>query len=102
MPLKKKATRAVDWRAQIHARPLPMLGLAFGGGVLSTAAGLVLASDDEGNFRAVNASDGRILWQAALGASPAGAAAMTYMLDVRQWIVTSAGSTIRAFALPAR
>ena len=40
--------------------------LAFGGGVLSTAAGLVFASDDEGNFRAVNASDGRILWQAAL------------------------------------
>ena len=32
--LKHKATRVVDWRAQVRARPLPMLGLAFGGGVL--------------------------------------------------------------------
>jgi alcohol dehydrogenase (cytochrome c) len=90
-------------RWEIPYKPLPSTQmLAFGGGVLSTAAGLVFASDDEGNFRAVNASDGRVLWQAALGASPAGAAPMTYMLDGRQWIVTSAGSTIRAFALPAR
>ena len=63
-------------RWEIAYKPLPSTQmLAFGGGVLSTAAGLVFASDDEGNFRAVNASDGRILWQAALGASPAGAAA---------------------------
>jgi alcohol dehydrogenase (cytochrome c) len=68
--------------------------------VLSTAAGLVFASDDEGNFRAVSASDGRVLWQALLGASPAGAAAMTYMLDGRQWIVIAAGATVRGFALP--
>lgn len=75
--------------------------LAFGGGVLTTAAGLVFASDDEGNFRAVDSGTGRVLWQSSLGASPAGAAAMTYMLDGRQWIVIAAGATIRAFALPA-
>ena len=70
---------------------------AFGGGVLSTATGLVFASDDEGNFRAVNSSDGQVLWDTTLGASPAGAAPMTYMLDGRQWIVTAAGSMLRAF-----
>ncbi len=81
--------------------PLPSTRMmAFGGGVLSTAAGLVFASDDEGNFRAVNSADGRVLWQAQLGASPAGAAPMTYMLDGRQWVVTAVGSTLRAFALP--
>ena len=86
---------------EIKYTPLPSSRmLAFGGGVLSTAAGLVFASDDEGNFRAVNASDGRILWQSPLGASPAGAAAMTYMLDVRQWVVIAAGATVRGFALP--
>jgi glucose dehydrogenase len=74
---------------------------AFGGGVLSTAAGLVFASDDEGNFRAVNAVDGRVLWETKLGASPAGAAPMTYMLDGRQWVVIAAGSMIKAFMLPA-
>lgn len=76
--------------------------LAFGGGVMSTAAGLVFASDDEGNFRAVSSSDGRVLWQTTLGASPAGAAPMTYMLDGRQWVVIAAGATMRAFALEAR
>ena len=86
---------------EVKYNPLPSArGLAFGGGVLSTAAGLVFASDDEGNFRAVNATDGRVLWQTQVGASPAGAAPMTYMLDGQQWIVTAAGSTIRAFALP--
>jgi alcohol dehydrogenase (cytochrome c) len=85
---------------EIAYSPLPSTRmLAFGGGVLSTAAGLVFASDDEGNFRAVNSSDGRVLWQVKLGASPAGAAPMTYMLDGRQWVVIAAGSALRAFAL---
>ena len=79
--------------------PLPSARMAaFGGGVLSTASGLVFAADDEGNFRAVNSDDGRVLWQAPLGASPAGAAPMTYMLDGRQWVVIAAGATVRAFA----
>ena len=88
---------------EIAYSPLPSTRmLAFGGGVLSTAAGLVFASDDEGNFRAVSSSDGQVLWQVKLGASPAGAAPMTYMLDGRQWVVIAAGSTLRAFALPVR
>src|SRR5687767_4798789 len=53
---------------EIKYTPLPSTRLlAFGGGVLSTAAGLVFASDDEGNFRAISADDGRVLWQAPLG-----------------------------------
>jgi alcohol dehydrogenase (cytochrome c) len=73
--------------------------LAFGGGVMSTASGLVFASDDEGNFRAVSSADGRVLWQTPLGASPAGAAPMTFMLDGRQWVVIAAGPMLKAFAL---
>jgi alcohol dehydrogenase (cytochrome c) len=81
--------------------PLPSTrGAAFGGGVLSTAAGLVFAADDDGNFRAVNSDDGKVLWQPQVSASPAGAAPMTYMLDGRQWVVVAAGATVRAFALP--
>ena len=84
-------------------RPLPSTQMAaFGGGVLSTASGLVFAADDEGNFRAVSSDDGRVLWQAQLGASPAGAAPMTYMFEGRQWVVIAAGSALHAFALPPK
>ncbi|RPI57331.1 MAG: hypothetical protein EHM55_02265 [Acidobacteria bacterium] len=100
MVLRALDATSGEKRWEVKYTPLPSTrGLAFGGGVLSTAAGLVFAADDEGNFRGVNASDGRVLWQAQLGASPAGAAPITYMLDGRQWIVTAAGPTIRAFAL---
>jgi alcohol dehydrogenase (cytochrome c) len=88
---------------EVPYTPLPSTRmLAFGGGVMSTAAGLVFASDDEGNFRAVSASDGRVLWHAALGASPAGAAPMSHMMDGRQWVVIAAGARVKAFALPSR
>lgn len=32
--LRHRATEAVNWRAQVDARPMTMLGIAFGGGVL--------------------------------------------------------------------
>jgi hypothetical protein len=35
--LKDKVKSAVDWRAQFKERPLAMMGLAFGGGVLLSA-----------------------------------------------------------------
>jgi hypothetical protein len=35
--LKDKVKSAVDWRAQFEERPLAMMGLAFGGGVLLSA-----------------------------------------------------------------
>lgn len=89
------------WEIPYNRLPSTQM-LAFGGGVLSTASGLVFASDDEGNFRAVSSADGRLLWQTKLGASPAGAAPMTYMLDGRQWVVISVGSMLKAFSLPAR
>ena len=86
---------------EVAYTPLPSTHMAaFGGGVLSTASGLVFAADDEGNFRAVGSDDGRVFWQTKLGASPAGAAPMTYMFEGRQWVVIAAGSALHAFALP--
>jgi hypothetical protein len=35
--LRNKVKNAVDWRAQFEQRPLAMIGLAFGGGVLLSA-----------------------------------------------------------------
>ena len=68
-------------------------------GVMSTASGLVFAGDNEGNFIAVDARTGKPLWHYPTGASIWGAAAITYMLDGRQYVLIPSGTTLVAFAL---
>ena len=68
-------------------------------GVMSTAAGLVFAGDNEGNFLAFAAATGEHLWHYQTGAPIWGAAAMTFMLDGRQHVLIPAGGTLMAFAL---
>jgi alcohol dehydrogenase (cytochrome c) len=68
-------------------------------GVTSTASGVVFSGDNEGNFLAFDARTGRNLWRYQTGASIWGAAAMTYMLDGRQFVVIPSGGTLMAFAL---
>jgi PQQ-dependent dehydrogenase (methanol/ethanol family) len=69
-------------------------------GVMSTASGLVFAGDNEGNFMAVDARTGKALWHYPTGASIWGAAAATYMLDGRQYVLIPSGTNLTAFALP--
>jgi PQQ-dependent dehydrogenase (methanol/ethanol family) len=69
-------------------------------GVMSTASGLVFAGDNEGNFMAVDARTGRPLWHYPTGASIWGAAATTFLLDGRQFVLIPSGTTLVAFALP--
>jgi hypothetical protein len=53
-----------------------------------------------GDFSAFDAVSGKPLWHCPTGASIWGAAAMTYMLDGRQYVLIASGSTLVAFALP--
>ena len=69
-------------------------------GVMSTASGLVFAGNNEGDFMAFDSRSGKQLWRYPMGASIWGAAAMTYMLDGRQYVLIPSGSTMVAFALP--
>jgi alcohol dehydrogenase (cytochrome c) len=69
-------------------------------GVMSTASGLVFAGDNEGNFLAVDARSGKPLWHYPTGASIWGAAATTFLLDGRQYVLIPSGTTLTAFALP--
>jgi alcohol dehydrogenase (cytochrome c) len=69
-------------------------------GVMSTASGLVFAGDNEGNFMAVDARSGKALWHYPTGASIWGAAATTFLLDGRQFVLIPSGTTLVAFALP--
>ena len=69
-------------------------------GVMSTASGLVFTGDQEGNFIAFDSATGDELWHYQTGTSIWGAAAMTYMLDSRQYVLIPSGSVLFAFALP--
>ena len=70
-------------------------------GVMSTAAGVVFAGDNEGNFMAFDARNGKNLWYYPTGAPIWGAAPMTFQIDGRQYVMIGSGTSITAFALPA-
>jgi alcohol dehydrogenase (cytochrome c) len=74
----------------------PTLSLA---GVTSTASGVVFAGDNEGYFNAFDARSGKRLWSYRMGSPIYGAAATTYMLEGKQYVLLPAGSTLVAFAL---
>ena len=67
-------------------------------GVMSTASGVVFAGDHEGYFNAFERKTGKRLWSYRTGSPIWGAAASTYMLDGRQYVLIPSGNTIVAFA----
>ena len=71
------------------------------GGLMSTASGLLFTGDNDGYFYAFESATGKQLWRFQTGAPVWGSAPITYMLDGRQWVLTTAGLTFTAFALPA-
>jgi alcohol dehydrogenase (cytochrome c) len=93
----QKVLRAIDIQTGNIIWEHPQTGPANSwGGVLSTAGGLVFFGDDNGDFAAVAARTGNLLWQfhanALWKASP-----MTYMAGGRQFIAVAAGPNIIAF-----
>ncbi|MFP5226949.1 MAG: acido-empty-quinoprotein group A [Acidobacteriota bacterium] len=70
-----------------------------GAGVMTTASGLTMTGDSHGNLLALATSNGRTLWHAGMG-SPMQSSPISYELDGRQYIVTSAGGVMFAWALP--
>jgi alcohol dehydrogenase (cytochrome c) len=70
-----------------------------GAGVLTTDSGLTFTGDAFGNLLALKTSDGTTLWHAGQGghmeSSP-----ISYELDGRQYVLTSSGSVLFAWALP--
>ena len=55
----------------------------------------------DGYLYAFEAAAGKELWKFPLGTPVWGSAPVTHMFDGRQWVVTAAGLTFTAFALPA-
>jgi len=70
-----------------------------GAGVLTTDSGLTFTGDGLGNFLALDSSDGKTLWHAGSGSHIA-SSPITYELDGRQYLLTSSGGVLFAWALP--
>jgi alcohol dehydrogenase (cytochrome c) len=68
-------------------------------GTLATAGGLVFCADSQGNFFALDAGDGKPLWNIQLGNSVR-ANPITYAVDGKQYVVGEAGNAVSVFSLP--
>ena len=72
-----------------------------GAGVLTTDSGLTFTGDAMGNFLALDSSNGKTLWHAGSG-SEIVSSPTTYQLDGRQYVLTSSGGVLFAWALPEK
>ncbi len=70
-----------------------------GAGVLTTDSGLTFTGDAHGNVLALRTADGKTLWHTGTGISMQ-SSPITYELDGRQYVVTSSGGVLFAWALP--
>ena len=68
---------------------------------MATAGGLVFAGDANGRFKALDQTNGEVLWEINLG-SPVLGFPITYTVDGKQYVVasTSDESNLFVFALP--
>ncbi len=95
-----KFLRAVDIQTGEIKWEVPQVSGATtaSAGLFSTASGLVFFGENSGSFMAVDAGNGKILWQFQTNqvwkSSP-----MTYMFDNKQYVAVAAGQDIVAFAL---
>ena len=92
------AVRAIDPATSKIRWELKHLSPSWSG-VLSTAGGLVFTGDVDGNFMALDAATGKILWHFQCGASVY-ASPMTYAIDGKQYVAIAAGTALFAFGLP--
>ena len=95
----QKVLRAIDIQTGAIEWEVPQEGSGNSwGGTLATAGGLVFVADDSGALVAVDASNGKQLWQFQANthwkASP-----MTYVFDKHQHVAIAAGPTIISFGL---
>jgi len=68
------------------------------GGILTTASNVLFGGGRDGQFVALDARDGKLLWETNLGPSVS-AGPMSYMVNGKQFISVQAGSALYTFAL---
>jgi len=68
------------------------------GGVLTTASNVLFAGGRNGQFIALDARDGKLLWETNLGPSVS-AGPMSYMVNGKQYVSVQCGMSLFTFAL---
>jgi alcohol dehydrogenase (cytochrome c) len=68
------------------------------GGILTTASNVLFGGGRDGQFVALDARDGKLLWETNLGPSVS-AGPMSYLVNGKQYISVQAGSALYTFAL---
>jgi len=67
-------------------------------GILTTATGLVFTGAQDGNFYALDARDGKPLWNFQTGGQIHGGV-VTYLVEGKQYVAVAAGTGLFTFAL---
>jgi alcohol dehydrogenase (cytochrome c) len=96
----KAVLEAIDYQTGKIRWSHDLSGSGAGAGVLTTASGLIFTGDAMGNVLALRTSDGKTLWHAGAG-SQMQSSPITYELDGKQYILTSAGGVLFSWTLPA-
>ncbi len=68
------------------------------GGILTTASNMLFAGGRDGQFVALDARDGKLLWETNLGPSVS-AGPMTYMVNGKQYVSIQCGNALYTFTL---
>jgi alcohol dehydrogenase (cytochrome c) len=84
------ATGKLRWEFKLLTPPMA--------GLLSTAGGLVFGGTEEGNFFALDAENGKPLWDMQLGAAIR-SNPMSFAVDGKQFVAIPAGSALFVFGL---
>jgi alcohol dehydrogenase (cytochrome c) len=74
------------------------LGDTTWAGVLTTASDLLFSGGRDGNFYALNARTGELLWRISLGGQ-INSGPMSYSVNGKQYITVAAGTSLFAFAV---
>jgi alcohol dehydrogenase (cytochrome c) len=69
------------------------------GGVLTTRSNVLFAGGRDGQFVALDARDGKLLWQTRLAMTSVSAGPITYMVNGKQYVSIQCGGTLFTFAL---
>jgi alcohol dehydrogenase (cytochrome c) len=93
------AVRAIDPKTGNKAWDFRLNAASTEGGIMTTASDVVFAGGRDGQFVALDARNGKLLWQTLLGKSVA-AGPMTYSVNGKQYVTVTATSTVFTFALP--